>query len=315
MASRLRLRPAGRPGALAVVAAVVLLVALVLVGRSQHLGGGRRVPARPAQAATASTQAPFRIGATVDCPPLWPVLAMSNHRSYPAGHPSRPPATAAAVACYQTGAQAARAGYPLAPVPPGALEIGGVYLTPTGRGLRASCQRAADVAGFGAACPGLLPTLPPGLPPPLLCEMGGGCRRGEPLVFSYQGFVVPFGYAGAPSAGAYGWLLIVTAPAGGAGDRPALPCLDEHPLATLILHGTRAVLADCAVDPQRSFFSGGVLLRWSEAHARVTVSALGHSEVNQRLVAAVAAHLRVVAPRSASDGAGSRGGSRPPRPR
>jgi hypothetical protein len=57
------------------------------------------------------------------------------------------------------------------------------------------------------------------------------------------------------------------------------------------------VLADCAEDAQRSFFSGGVLLRWSEADTLVTVSALGHGEVNQRLVAAVAAHLRVVPPR------------------
>jgi hypothetical protein len=282
-----------------VVAAVVLVVALILVGRSLHLVGGQSTvgPARPAQAATANTQAPYRVGATVDCPPLWPVLAMSNHRSYPAGHPARPPATATAIACYQTAAQAARAGYPPAPVPPGALEIAGVYLAPTGGRLRASCQRAADLVGFGVACPGLLPTLPPGLPPPLLCELGGSCRRGEPLVFSYQGFVVPFGYAGAPSAGAYGWLLIVTAPAGGAGDRAALPCLDEHQLATLTMHGARAVVVDCAEDAQRSFFSGGVLLRWSEAGTLVTVSALGHGEVNQRLVGAIAAHLRVVPPR------------------
>jgi hypothetical protein len=280
-----------------VVAAVVVVVALVLAGRSLHLGGARRAPARPAQATTANTQAPYRIGATVDCPPLWPVLAMSNHESYPAGHPSRPPATAAAIACYQTAAQAARAGYPPAPVPPGALEVGGVYLTPTGGRLRAGCQRAADAVGFGAACPGLLPTLPSGLPQPLLCETGGSCRRGSPLVFSYQGFVVPFGYAGAPSAGAYGWLLIVTAPAGGAGDPPEPQCSDEHRLATLTVHGTRAVLADCADDPQRSFFSGGVLLRWSEADTLVTVGALGHGEVNQRLVAAVATHLRVVPPR------------------
>src|SRR5919197_3813519 len=296
MASRLRLRPAGRPGALGVVAAVVLVVALVLAGRSLHLGGGQRAPARPAQAASANTRAPSGSGAPGAAPPLWPVLAMSNHQSYPAGHPARPPATATAIACYQTAAQAARAGYPPAPVPPGALEIGGVYLTPTGGRLRARCQGAADTAGVGAACPGLLPTLPPGLPPPLLCEMGGSCRRGRPLVFSYQGFVVPFGYAGAAEAGAYGWLLIVTAPARGAGDRSAPPCLDEHQLATLPMRGTRAVMADCAEDEQRSFFSGGVLLRWSEADTLVTVSALGHGEVNQRLVAAVATHLRVVPP-------------------
>jgi hypothetical protein len=271
----------------------------VLTGRSLKLGSsGHGAPTRPARAASVNTQAPYRIGATVDCPPLWPVLALSNHASYPAGHPARPPATATPIACYQTAAQAARAGYPPAPLPPGALEIGGVYLTPTGHGFRASCQRVADLLGFGVACPRLLPALPSGLPPPRLCETPASCRRGQPLVFVHQGFVVPFGYAGAPWAGGYGGLGIVAAPTREGTGRLDLQCRDQHRLAMLTTHGTDAVLAACADDPQRSFFSGSVLLRWSEGGTLVVVSVLGHGEVNQRLVAAVADHLRLVPPRS-----------------
>ncbi len=299
MARRLRLRLPGRPQALGVVAAVVLVVALVLTGRSLNLGGsGHGAPAQPARAATVNTQAPYRIGTTVDCPPLWPVLAMSNHTSYPAGHPAKPPATATPIACYQTAAQAAGAGYPPAPLPAGAREIGGVYLTPTSSAFRTRCQQVADVLGFGAACPGLLPTLPPGLPPPQLCEAPASCRHGQPLVYAHQGFVVPFGYAGAPSAGGYGALAIVAAPTIGESGRLDPRCREEHQLATLTTHGTRAVLAACADDPQRSFFSGSVLLRWSEQGTSLVVSVLGHGEVNQRLVAAVADHLRLVRPRS-----------------
>jgi hypothetical protein len=138
------LGPASSPKALAVSAAAVLIAALVLTGHVLN-DSSRSRPRPPASSssrrtATANNQAPYRIGGKVDCPLLWPVLAMSNHISYPAGHPTRPPPSATPVACYQTTARAASAGYAPAPLPAGALEIGGVYLTQTSRGFRARCH-------------------------------------------------------------------------------------------------------------------------------------------------------------------------------
>jgi hypothetical protein len=236
------------------------------------------------------------------------VLAMSNHTSYPAGHPTRPPPGATPVACYQSTARAASAGYPPAPLPAGALEIGGVYLTPTSRGLRASCQQAADRLGFAVPCPGLLPTAPPGAPPPRLCDQPPTCRRGQVLRFLQGGFVVPPGYVGAP--GGYGALWIVATPTRAATPGLALQCRHERRIATPTVHRTRGVLAACSDDPQRSAFGGSVLLRWSQQGTVVVVSVLDWSDanrwsdasrwsdVNQRLAVVLAEHLRLVPPRS-----------------
>jgi hypothetical protein len=305
MARRLRrLGPASSPQALGVVAAVVLLAALVLTGRvlNHTSGSGRRPPSgsSPVQAAPGNTQAPYRVGGEVDCPPLWPVLAMSNHTSYPAGHPARPPSSATPVACYPTAAQAASAGYAPAPLPAGALEVGGVYLTQTSRGFRARCLQVADRLGFTVPCPALLPTAPPGSPPPRLCDEPTTCRRGQVLWFVQGAFVVPLGYVGAP--GGYGALSIVATPTRDAAAGGALRCQDERRIATPTVHRTRAVLAACFDDPQRSAFGGGVLLRWSAQGTVVVVSVLDWShasrwsDVNQRLAVAVANHLRLVGP-------------------
>ncbi len=174
---------ASSPKALGVLAAAVLIAALVLTGRvlndSSRSGGRPPAGSSSMLAGTANTQADFRIGGRVECPLLWPVLAMSDHISYPAGHPTRPPPSATPVACYQTTAGAASDGYAPAPLPAGALEIGGVYLAQTSRGFQARCQRVADRLGFAVPCPGLLPTAPPGSPPPRLCEEPATCRRGH----------------------------------------------------------------------------------------------------------------------------------------
>ena len=112
MAPRFRLRPASGPQMLGGVAATVLVAALLLTGLLLPGGSSNPRPAAsPARTTTVNTQAPYRLGGKVECPPDWPVLAMSNHTSYPAGHPAKPPTTATAVACYQTTAKAATAGY------------------------------------------------------------------------------------------------------------------------------------------------------------------------------------------------------------
>jgi hypothetical protein len=295
MARRLRLGPAGGPKILGAVAAAVLVLALVLTGRALNGGSGPH----PAPSGTASTQAPHRSGGRADCPPGWPVLAMANHTSYPPGHPGKPPSAAAAVACYQTTAQAASAGYAPAPLPPGALEVGGVYLAPTSRGFRAGCRQVADRLGFAVPCPGLLPSSPPGAPPPRLCGERGTCRRGQLLLFSQDGFEVPLGYVGLPNGQELaGALAIAATPTRGATGRFAYRCPDERRIATPIVQGTRALLVACPEADQASSFGGSVLLRWSQRDTLVTVSVLGWSEVNQRLVVALAEHLRLIPPRS-----------------
>ncbi len=293
MARRWRMGLASSPKLLGVVTAAVLIIALLITGRWMNRGGGPGPSTPPAGSRPANSQAPYRIGGKVDCPPDWPVLAMSNQTSYPAGHPAKPPATAAAVACYQTTATAASAGYPPAPLPAGALEIGGVYLTPTSRGFRAGCRQAADRLGFAVPCPGLLPTTPPGLPPPTLCDEQSSCRRGELLGFILGGFVVPVGYVGAPGMQPYGGLEIWAAPTAVAASRPPVQCQNERRIATPTVHHTSAVLADC---PDAQGRPASVLLRWSQQGTFVLLSVLGSSEVNQRLVVALADHLRFVPP-------------------
>jgi hypothetical protein len=292
MAGRLRVGSASSPKALAVVVAALLVAGLVLTGRLLYGDGGGGPRARPARSVTANTQAPYRIGGKVDCPPAWPVLAMSNHASYPAGHPARPPPDATPVACYQTAAQAASAGHAPAPLPAGVVEVGGVYLTPPSRGFRASCQRVADRLGFAVPCPGLLPTAAPGRAPRELCDESATCRRGQLLVFAHGGFVVPIGYVGAPGGSAT--LGIIATPTHDTTDRRDLRCPGERRIATPTVHRIRAVLAACP-DDSPSVRGRRLLLRWSERGTVVVVTTPGAVE-DQRLVLTLAEHVRLVGP-------------------
>jgi hypothetical protein len=290
MAPRFRLRPASGPRMLGGLTATALVAGLVLTGLLLPGGSTERRPAAsPTQTDSINTQAPYRLGGRIECPPAWPVLAMSNHRSYPAGHPAKPPAITIAVACYQTTAKAASAGYAPAPLPAGALEVGGVYLTPTSRGFRTHCQQAADRLGLAVPCPGLLPTSPPGVPSPWLCQEPASCQPEQLLVFT-QDFVVPFGAVGAP--GGYGALSIAATPTHGSA---GLQCPGERLIATPTVQRTRAVLTACQ-DDAPSVLGGSVRLRWSQHDTVVVVSVPGPSDANQRLVAAVADHLRLVSP-------------------
>jgi hypothetical protein len=297
MARRLHLGPANGPRILGAVAAAVLVAALVLTGRLLDVGSSEPHP--PASSArtisTISTRAPYRLGSMFMCPPAWPVLATANHLSYPAGHPTKPPPSATAVACYHTEAQAASAGYPVAPLPPGALEVDGIYLTPTSQRFRTSCQQVADRIDLEVPCPGLLPTSPPGAPPPQLCEPPPTCQRGQPVVISQPDFTVPFGYVGTSDGD--GGLFIVAAPAHGVTGQFGLQCRNERRLATLTVQGIWAALGACSDDNESSWFGGSVLLHWAQRDTLVVVSVIGHSNVNRRLVVALANHLHFVSPR------------------
>jgi hypothetical protein len=138
-------------------------------------------------------------------------------------------------------------------------------------------------------CPGLLPTPPPGVPRPRLCQQPSTCRRGQLVDFT-QDFVVPFGAAGAP--GGYGALSIIATPTRGSVD---LQCPGERRIATPTVQQTRALLTACQ-DEAPSVLGGSLRLRWSQHDTVVVVSTPGPSQANQRLVVAVADHLRLVSP-------------------
>jgi hypothetical protein len=287
MLRRLRLGPASGPKLLAVAAAVVLLVALLVTGRWLS-GNGTRLATQPTP--TAAADAPYRIGERVACPLGRPVLATSDGRSYPPGHPARPPRGADPVACYGTAAQATAAGYAPAPLPAGVLEFGGVYLVPTSRQLRRQCQQAADRLGFAVPCPTLLPAPPLGAPPPRLCDRRSPCDPQAGFLLEASGFVVPPGYVSLDPA--YGARLVIAA----ATTATAFPvaCVGERPVATVRLRGTRGRLSECP--PESTVHRGSVLLRWRERGVVMAVSVHGHSDLNQRLVRALAAHLKLALP-------------------
>jgi hypothetical protein len=277
------------PVVLAALAAALLVAALVVTGRSQDR---TRRPPPPVPGPAVAADAPYRLGGGYRCPLRRPVLAMSDGRSYPPGHPARPPRDARAVACYQASAEAAAAGYPPAPLPAGALEIGGVYLAPANRAFRSRCQLAADRLGFTVPCPGLLPTSAPGTVPPELCGQESPCDRGRGFFFRQEGFTVPPGYLGVDKQ-PFGSLGIAASPI----RQPSLvnlACETERRIATVRVQGTQAVLVGC----EGWSSSGQVTLRWTQAGARISVSLQGASVVNQQLLIALAAHLRPVRPTS-----------------
>jgi hypothetical protein len=274
--------------ALGVVAAAVLVVALLVVGRSLS-GGATRPQARPAPTTAA---APYRIGARLVCPLARPVLATSDGRSYPPGHPARPPRDASPVACYDTVAEAAAAGYARAVLPVGVAEVAGVYLLPTSDRLRGRCRQAATRLGLAVPCPRLLPAGVAGGPPPTVCD-----RRWRPcgtpasgFLLELIGFLVPSGYIGAyPEQGER---LAVAA----AGRRSAfaVACAGERPLGSARVRGRSGRLVACPFGSGPH--GGGLLLRWRERGAVMALSVSGHADPFPRLALALAAHLELVPP-------------------
>jgi len=288
MPRRLHLGPVNGLQALGVAAAAVLVLALVVTGRSLR-GDGTRPSAQPARPAAAD--APYRIGERVTCPLAHPVLATADGRSYPPGHPARPPRDADPVACYQTAAQATAAGYAPAPPPAGVLELGGVYLVPTSGRLHRRCQEAAELLGFAVPCPALLPQPPPNAPPPTLCDRRLPCSPEAGFLLEVSGFVVPPGYVGIdPATGAR---LVI----GAAKPAAAFPvaCFGERPVATVNVRGTHGRLSECP--PESTVHRGSVLLRWRERGVVMVVSVYGHTDLNRRLVLALVTHVKPVLPK------------------
>jgi hypothetical protein len=272
---------------LGVLAAALLITALFVTGRSQNLAGGPP----PSPAGPTAAQAPYRLGNEYRCPLGRPVLTMADGHSYPPGHPTKPPQDVRAIACYQTPEEAAAAGYRPAPLPTGAQVIGGVYLVPTDRAFRVSCQLAADRLGHAVPCLGLLPTSAPGMAPPELCGKQDPCHRGQGLVFQREGFEVPPGYVGVAKQ-RQGSLQLAASPTQQPTGVADFNCEPEGAIVTIRVQGSRAILVHCSGWSS----SGQVMLSWRQAGVDISMSLQGANLVNQQLLIAMAAHLRLVRP-------------------
>jgi hypothetical protein len=287
---RLRVGSVRGPTMVGVLAAVMLITALVVAGRSLDEVPDRPVAQPPASPTAAA--APLSLGPTWACPLAAPVPGFADRRSYPPGHPAAPPRSTRPVACYQTIARAAMAGYPPAPAPAGTLEVGGVYLTPTGERLQRRCRWAADRLGFPVPCPALLPAMSPGAVPPLPCDDARfTCERDTAFMLEQEGFLVPPGYPGTAGSSVQGGLVVAAARR--AGDHTVACEGRQQPIATVAPHGIRGRMLHC-VGAGLHFDS--VLVRWRERGVVMVASVLGHNRLHQRLALAVAEHVRVVSP-------------------
>jgi hypothetical protein len=284
----LRLPPASDPRVLGTAAAAVLVLALVVTGR---LLGGAGVRPQPEPAGTAAAPAPYRLGERLACPHNRPVLAASDGRSYPPGHPGRPARGAGGAACFDTAAEATAAGYEEAPLPAGALKLGEVYLVPVPGRVGRECRRAAERLGFAVPCPTLRPVPSVGAPPPAVCPRPSPC--GDPrfgFLFEDSGFVLPSGYVGAyPEVGRR--LVVAAARRPTA---PAVACAGERPVARARVRGRGGGLVQCppGTGPHRD----GLLLRWRERGVVMAVSVTGNLGAQRRLVTALAERLELVPP-------------------
>jgi hypothetical protein len=280
-------RPGSVPTLLRVAAGVALVLALVVTGRVLR---GPGLPSLDQPTATTRAPAPYRVGDRVVCPHSRPVLATADGRSYPPGHPASPVPDADPVACYPTAAAAAAAGYARAPLPAGALELGGVYLVPVPERARRQCRQAAGRLGFAVPCPRLRATPSLGAPPPAVCRRAPCGDPAFGFLFEDAGFVVPSGYVGAyPEVGRRLAVAAATRPAAG-----AVACPGARPVARTRVRGRDGLLSQCpdGVGPHE----GGLLLRWREGGVVLAVSVTGDPAEVRRLVLALAAHLELVPP-------------------
>ena len=176
------------------------------------------------------------------------------------------------------------------PSPAGRLELGGVQLVPTSSELRRQCREAADLLGIVVPCPMLLPAASPGAVSRRFCDPAFFCVPEDGFLFEERQLMLPPEHVGVDGQRP-GRLVIAAATRAAAFE---VACLGGLKVATIELRGTRGSLYECP--PEAGAHFGGVLLRWRAAGVVMAVSLQGHSELNRRLVGALAAHMEPVPP-------------------
>lgn len=181
------------------------------------------------------------------------------------------------------------AGYATAPVPSGAVVIGGLHVVRAGRSVAAACRRARGLLRYPIYCPTRLPATwqPAGSCP----ARSAGDRRRGCRVFKLVGyFDAPPEYVGSePNEGHVNFWAMPTAERliyGGG-------CPDASPTRRLRFRGHPGAFSRC---PEGSSLdSGHLVLEWSEGAISYGVSAHGFTDVNRRLVVYLATHLKRLA--------------------
>lgn len=254
----------------------VLLVLLALAGcggdhRSQRLG-----------------KAPEKLEAHLYvCPAEFDTIGYRG-RAYPSMYPTRPGSGVRPDRCFRSIQQAERAGYTVAPTPPGATRVDDVYLVPPERSLAASCRRAARIARIPVPCPTLVP---------VPANSVGGCVGvgscvGHGLFVLEGSFNGPPGYAGAEGRGGHLWFFGALP----SNAREIECCGGRRVAASVSVRGHRASWLEY---PSGSTLnSGHVLLEWRESGVVYAVSLHGHSLLNRQLDRILAGRLRMVVPGS-----------------
>jgi hypothetical protein len=236
-------------------------------------------------------RAPQRLEAHVfACPSDYDTIGY-RRRAYPSMYPARPGSEIRPDRCFRSIDQAERAGYPLAPTPPGAIRVDGVYLVPAKRSLVTYCRRAARTAGFRVPCPTLVP-VPAG-------SVGGCVGLGRCVghgIFVLEGsFNGPPGYVGAEGRGGHLWFFAAVA-----NRVNQIQCCGGHRQeASFAVHGHRASWLE--YPPGSDLNSGHVLLEWRERGVVYAVSLHGHSELNRQLDALLARRVQLIAPGSGEE--------------
>jgi hypothetical protein len=226
---------------------------------------------------------PFRAGSVFVCSGLYPYPAYENgHLFYPPGRPATPPPLARPARCFATAVQARSAGYRQAPIPPGIVTVGPIYLMPTGPSLVVRCRDAARRTGLTIPCPGLLP---------------GSAALAD--FYPQRGsFVMTLNFGGPPGSrgipnGPSNHIFVFAL-------RPRYlgtfgGCPSRRVMGHASVRGDPGVLLACASGSE-DMNAGHVVFRWTHGGAVDEVSVHNPTTVNRRIVEDVAASVRYIAP-------------------
>jgi len=278
----------------------------------------RGAAARPASPPTGI--APLTAGASTFCPGgMYSGYAPTRQfvpPNYPADAPSSAPDR-----CYESAAEAIRAGLRSAPLPTGDALVEGIYLVPSHPTLERSCRVAARALGFAVPCPRLLPNPSFGTTPPECgtygaitapngnsgnpaCVVDVGFEYVEPFqapprmrAFLLQegGFAAPPEYEAIPGGNPTAAITVIGAPRAiwiQVADA-TVGCDDRTELEAGRVGDAAATISGCP----SSF--GGVaqtILSWERAGVVYAIVAVGGPDQNDALLEAIAAHVRFIEP-------------------
>jgi hypothetical protein len=252
---------------------------LVLVVASASCHSSNQAPngGRTSPVVSTSGVSPLSYG----CPPQAP-YAVIGSRYYPPDHPTLLTSTVPPDRCFDSSADAASAGFSLAPPPHGGYLVAGLYLVRASPRFAAVCERAARSLGFAVACPTVVPY---GWSPfPASCAPCGGG-----FVLTQLFFDTPPHYVGLPGGGAH--LVIWSLPA----DAGLSPCVQPKRVGTAAIGPVRGVFFHCEAESEGED-AGHTDLRWSLGRQVYGVSLHGFTGTNRILDLAIARRIKIVQP-------------------